>query len=244
MRFAFESDKGKIREKNEDSYKVISGVPGVPDTFIVADGMGGHNKGEVASKTAVEFSEEFLMKNTGMFAQEQSILSGIISLIDETNRVVYMKSKETEENAGMGTTFIISVLLNGKFFIGHVGDSRVYLIRDGNIEQLTVDHSYIEELVRNGTLSREEAENHPNRNIITRALGCADDILADTLSIETKQGDTFVLCTDGLSNMLTDERILDIISASDDPGLSCSELVLQANENGGEDNITVIVVKL
>lgn len=244
MRFAFESDKGKVREKNEDCYKIITGVPGIPDTFIVADGMGGHNSGEVASKTAVDFSEEFLLNNAGMFTSEENILSGIVSLIDETNRVVYMKSKESEENAGMGTTFIISVLLNGKFYIGHVGDSRVYLIRDGKIEQLTVDHSYIEELVRNGTLSREEAENHPNKNIITRALGCAEEILADTLSIETKKDDIFVLCTDGLSNMLTDEKIFSITSGSDEPGMSCSELVRQANENGGEDNITVIVVKL
>ncbi len=243
MRFAFESDKGKVRELNEDSCKVIIGKNGVPDTFIIADGMGGHNSGEVASRIAVEFAQEYLQNNAESFTEEENILSEIEKLMEAANSTVYQKSKESEENAGMGTTFVVTVIFNSKFYIGHVGDSRVYLIREGKIEQLTTDHSFIEELIKNGSLTREEAENHPKKNIITRALGCEENILIDTLSIGVNKNDTFVLCTDGLSNMLTGDEILSVIANNDDINVSCGELVRLANEKGGEDNITVIIIK-
>lgn len=242
MRYAAESDSGKVRELNEDSYKIIAGHQGVPDTFIVADGMGGHSSGEVASRMAVEFAEEYVLKHPDMFSKEDT-LSGIKKLMEEANRTVFLKAAETQENFGMGTTFIASVILNNVLYIGHIGDSRVYLIREGRIQRLTTDHSYIEELVRNGSLTREEAENHPKKNIITRALGCEEEALVDTLSIGIEDGDIFVLCTDGLTNMLKEDEILAIISSNGEPKDACRELVSLANEKGGDDNITVIVIK-
>ena len=243
MRFGVESDKGKVREINEDSFKVISGREGLPDTFIVADGMGGHNSGEIASRMAVDLSEEYLLKFSQPDANEESILSFICNMMTEVNKSIYFKAKESEENFGMGTTFIIGMFFKGKLFIGHVGDSRVYLLRNGSLQRVTTDHSYIEELIRNGSLSREEAHNHPRKNVITRALGCEENVDVDTYCVDVNSDDLFVLCTDGLTNMLGEDDILSIINSNDEPQFICSELVKIANERGGEDNITVIVVK-
>lgn len=243
MRFGVESDRGKVREINEDSCKVITGKDGVPDTFIVADGMGGHNSGELASRMAVELSEEYLLKFLKPDENEESILALISNMIAEVNKSIYFKAKESEENFGMGTTFIIGILLKGKLYIGHVGDSRVYLVSNGALKRLTTDHSYIEELIKNGSLTREEAQNHPKKNVITRALGCEENVEVDTYSVDINGEDIFILCTDGLTNMLSENEILSIINNNDDPQYSCSELVRIANEKGGEDNITVIIVK-
>jgi protein phosphatase len=161
----------------------------------------------------------------------------------EVNKNIYSKAKESEENYGMGTTFVIGIFLKGKIFIGHVGDSRVYLVRSGLLERLTTDHSYIEELIKNGSLTREEARNHPKKNVITRALGCEENVTVDTYSVDVNGEDIFILCTDGLTNMLSENDILSIINNNDEPQYSCSELVRHANERGGEDNITVIIVK-
>ncbi len=243
MRFGVKSDRGRVRELNEDSYKVITGKDGIPDTFIVADGMGGHNSGELASHMAVDLSEEYLLKFLNDDGGEESTVSFICSLVAEVNKSIFLKAKESEENYGMGTTFVIGILLGNKLYIGHVGDSRAYLIRNGVLERLTTDHSYIEELIKNGSLTREEAKNHPKKNIITRALGCEENVAVDTYSVDFKDDDILVLCTDGLTNMLNENEILSIIYDSDEPQYSCDELVRLANEKGGEDNITVILVK-
>lgn len=243
MRFAAKSDRGIVRDLNEDNYRLITGHENVPDIFVVADGMGGHSSGEVASGMAVGFAEKYILDNRELFSNEESILSIIKQLMEEANTAIFTKAAESQSNFGMGTTLITAVVLKDKMYVGHVGDSRVYLIRDGKMEKITTDHSYIEELIKNGSLTREEAENHPNKNIITRALGCEEEILIDTLTIEIKENDIFVLCTDGLTNMLKEDEILDIIINEDDPEASCSELVRLANEKGGEDNITVIVVQ-
>jgi protein phosphatase len=243
VRFAAKSDRGKVRELNEDSYRLITGHSNVPDAFIVADGMGGHSSGEVASGMAVEFAEQYILTHPEVFSHEESVLSGIKKLMEEANTAIFTKASESQSNFGMGTTFITVVMLNNKMYIGHVGDSRVYLIRDGVIEKVTTDHSFIEELIKNGSLTREEAENHPKKNVITRALGCDQEILVDTLTVEVKDEDIFVLCTDGLTNMLREDEILDIILKSEDPETACNELVHCANEKGGEDNITVIIIK-
>ncbi|OPZ92729.1 MAG: Serine/threonine phosphatase stp [Firmicutes bacterium ADurb.Bin419] len=243
MRFGVNSDRGKVRELNEDSYKVITGKDGIPDTFIVADGMGGHNSGELASRMAVDLSEEYLLKSLKGVGDEESIISFICSLVAEVNKSIFLKAKESEENYGMGTTFVIGIHMDGKFFIGHVGDSRAYLVRNGVLERITTDHSYIEELIKNGSLTREEAQNHPKKNVITRALGCEESVAVDTYSVNINDNDMLVLCTDGLTNMLNENEILSIINNSDEPQYSCNELVRLANEKGGEDNITVILVK-
>jgi len=171
-------------------------------------------------------------------------LSPIVKkVMEEANTDVYKKSLEHEGDRGMGTTLIVTVVHNKKLTIGHVGDSRVYMIRDDSILRLTEDHSFIEELVKNGTLTREEAENHPNKNLITRALGCSDSIQVDTYKYDLKDDDVCVVCTDGLTNMLGEKEIKDIVLNSGDPEIACDKLIMEANERGGEDNITVIVFR-
>ncbi|HHW32209.1 MAG TPA: Stp1/IreP family PP2C-type Ser/Thr phosphatase [Clostridiaceae bacterium] len=243
MIFAAISDRGLVREKNEDCFNAIVGNPNVPVTFIIADGMGGHNSGEVASKMAVDIVSELIMQRAEDFLCEEKVRQAIVEAMNGANKAIYLYSLKQKSNAGMGTTLIVTIFLNDKIYIGHVGDSRVYLIRDGNIMRVTVDHSYIEELVRMGTLSRKEAEKHPGKNVITRALGCGEDLQIDTYCYEVMENDYYVLCTDGLTNMLSENEIKKIVENSDNPQHACDQLVKKANEYGGEDNITVIVVK-
>ena len=243
MRFGVKSDWGKVREINEDSYNVIAGYPGIPVTFIIADGMGGHNSGEIASKTAVDYVSNYILQSPGSFLESEDLSPIVKKVMEEANTDVYKKSLEHEGDRGMGTTLIVTVVHNKKLTIGHVGDSRVYMIRDDSILRLTEDHSFIEELVKNGTLTREEAENHPNKNLITRALGCSDSIQVDTYKYDLKDDDVCVVCTDGLTNMLGEKEIKDIVLNSGDPEIACDKLIMEANERGGEDNITVIVFR-
>ncbi|MGI6777032.1 MAG: Stp1/IreP family PP2C-type Ser/Thr phosphatase [Acetivibrionales bacterium] len=243
MVYAVKSDKGRVREVNEDSYKIITDIPGFPYVFIIADGMGGHNSGEVASSTAVKAATDYIHNLSLGFTGEFDPLSIIKEIMEQANNIVFNKSKEKISNAGMGTTLIIAIFYEGKVFVGHIGDSRAYLIRDGNMVQITTDHSYVEELVRNGSLTREEAENHPQKNIITRALGCSQEMQIDTYLCDLLENDYVLLCTDGLTNMLTEKEIMEIILNAPNLQLACQNLVDSANENGGYDNITVIAVK-
>lgn len=243
MRFGVKSDKGRIRELNEDSYNVIAGYSGIPVTFVIADGMGGHNSGEVASKAAVDFVSDYIIKSPETVSDSGNILLIIKEIMEKSNTHVYNKSLESETDSGMGTTLIVAVVNSKKLYIGHVGDSRLYLIREGNIERLTEDHSFIEELIKNGSLTREEAENHPNKNVITRALGCSEEVQIDTYSYEFKEEDICIVCTDGLTNMLSEQEIKDIVLSNEEPQIACDKLVDEANLRGGEDNITVIVFK-
>jgi PPM family protein phosphatase len=243
LRYGVKSDKGNVRENNEDNYNVIAGYPGVPVSYVIADGMGGHNSGEIASKMAVEITCSYILQIPELLSQYEDITSIIKMIMEKTNAEVFLASNEQESTQGMGTTLIIAVANNKKLHIGHIGDSRVYLIREGAITQITTDHSYIEELVRNGTLSREEAENHPKKNLITRALGCIESVEVDTYESDIQDNDVFIMCTDGLTNMLGDDEIKNIIIKLNEPESACNELVKMANENGGEDNITVIIFK-
>jgi PPM family protein phosphatase len=242
LRFAAKSDKGIVRETNEDFCNMISGYPGIPVTFIIADGMGGHNSGEIASRTAVDHISNSILKTADLFSENTDIAGIIKRLILDANQAVYGESVKYTGNHGMGTTLIITVIIGKIMYVGHVGDSRLYMIRNDEISQITVDHSYIEELVRNGSLTREEADKHPSKHIITRALGCSEELEVDTYICEMEENDLFVLCTDGLTNML-DEDEIKRIACSNPPMEACEELVNSANSNGGEDNITVIVIK-
>jgi PPM family protein phosphatase len=247
MRFGVECNKGMVRESNEDSCNIVAGYPDVPVSFIIADGMGGHNSGEVASKMAVDLASRHIMEISGGFPDEEAeaadelLLTVIDGIMQRVNTEVFQAARENEIHHGMGTTLILAVVHQHKLYIGHIGDSRVYLVRDRQMERLTVDHSYVEELVRNGSLTREEAENHPKKNLITRVLGCSESILADKYICEIRDHDIFMLCTDGLTNMLTENEIKAILVEEDNPQHVCSRLVSLANEKGGEDNITVIV---
>lgn len=241
MKFAARTDKGRHRELNEDCFSIVPGADGTPSFFIIADGMGGHNSGEIASKTAVDYVSGAVSGLDKAFGSDDAE-EELKKLIADTNRSVYEKSLELPENNGMGTTMTIAAAAGGRMYIGHVGDSRLYLVRGGGIKQLTTDHSYIEEMVRNGSLTREEAKKHPRKHVITRALGCVPDVEADVYSCDMEAGDTYVLCTDGLTNMLSEEDIA-AVAAGKAPEPACEELVRKANDNGGEDNITVIVIK-
>ena len=243
MRYAVESDKGKQRSINEDSYNVIAGYPGIPVVFIVADGMGGHNSGEVASKTAVDFINNYILNNPDLFADDKDISESIKEVIIKSNKEVINKAKEKKKYNGMGTTIIIAVIKNNKVYFGHVGDSRVYLVRNDELNQITTDHSYIEELVLTGSLTREEAQNHPGKNLITRALGSKDDIEVDTYICKLQNTDTFIICTDGFYNMIEGNVIIETLEKTEEPEEICKEFVNYANEKGGEDNITVLVFK-
>jgi len=230
-RHASRSDTGRKRRRNEDAYVVQ------PPLFAVADGMGGAQAGEVASRLAVEA----LADDGGGTGGE----SRVLELIQEANRRVYEHQGSNSDTSGMGTTMTVALVEDGIVTIGHVGDSRAYLVRDGAVDQLTEDHSLVAELIRSGKLSPEEAESHPQRSVITRALGSDPDVDVDTFTVEAQPGDVFLLCSDGLTSMVGDEAILDAVEGHrDDLDGAASELVQLANRAGGEDNITVVCFEI
>ncbi len=241
MEYGIRTDRGLKRKLNEDNCNVLVGYPGVPACFVIADGMGGHKCGEIASKQAVDSVCEHLLKADWKSEDISGLLKSIISTVNDE---LYNFSIKDEATQGMGTTLIVTVFRDDKLYIGHVGDSRVYIVRDNLIQKITWDHSFIEELVKNGSITKDEAVNHPKRNLITRAVGYELDLLVDTYEIEIKENDVVLLCTDGLTNMLEEEEVLDIITKIEDPQLACDTLIQNANNKGGEDNITVIIGKL
>jgi PPM family protein phosphatase len=220
------SHPGRRRRRNEDAWVCH------PPLFAVADGMGGARGGEIASRVAATALGETV---------DGSGEARVVALIQEANRQVYERAREDSDASGMGTTITVALFENGIVSIGHVGDSRAYLIRDRRVDQLTEDHSLVAELVRSGRLSPEEAESHPQRSVITRALGTDPDVDVDSFSIEAKPGDLFLICSDGLTSMVGDEEILDVVEPNrDDLDVAAKELVNAANRSGGEDNITVV----
>jgi len=200
--------------------------------------MGGAQAGEVASRLAAAVLEE---ANGDELREER-----IVELIQEANRRVFQRSSEDPAASGMGTTMTVAVTgPDGNVSIGHVGDSRAYRIREGGLEQLTKDHSLVGELMRSGKLSPEEAEGHPQRSVITRAVGTEPDVDVDTFSVDTEPGDVFLLCSDGLTDMVSDDTIQTVIAAGDgDLERAARKLVEAANSSGGEDNITVLVFEI
>jgi len=231
-RSAVVTDTGRRRRRNEDSYVCE------PPLFAVADGMGGAQAGEVASRLAAAVLEE---ANGDELREER-----IVELIQEANRRVFQRSSEDPTASGMGTTMTVAVTgPDGTVSIGHVGDSRAYRIREGALEQLTKDHSLVGELMRSGRLSPEEAESHPQRSVITRAVGTEPDVDVDTFSVDTEAGDVFLLCSDGLTDMVSDDTIQTVIAAGEgDLENAARKLVETANSSGGEDNITVVVFEI
>ncbi len=226
------TDTGRRRRRNEDAFICE------PPLFAVADGMGGAQAGEVASRLAAESLRE---QELG----DLSALEQTVELIREANRRVYAYSSENASARGMGTTMTVALVEGGVVTIGHVGDSRAYLLRDDELTQLTQDHSLVAELVRSGRLSPKEAESHPRRSVITRALGTESDVEVDVFSLRAQDGDLFLLCSDGLTSMVSDEEIARLLAATradlDEAG---EKLIEAANKAGGEDNITVVLFEL
>ena len=232
-RSAAATDPGRRRRHNEDSYVCE------PPLFAVADGIGGAQAGELASSLAAAAVRDDSTDGNGDGRQR------VDELIQEANRRVYHRQSEDPSLSGMGTTMTVALVDDGHVWIGHVGDSRAYLVRQDTLEQLTEDHSLVAELVRSGRLSPEEADSHPQRSVVTRALGTDPDVDVDTFSIDAKPGDLFLICSDGLTSMVSDDAILDEIRRHrDDLRAAAKALVRAANRGGGEDNITVVFFEI
>ncbi len=231
MNIGVATHPGRKRRHNEDAYVAE------PPIFAVADGMGGAKAGEVASGLAAA-----ALKETGADGSGEE---RVAQLIQEANRRVFTRASEDREASGMGTTMTVALVEDGTVVFGHVGDSRAYLIRGGSIEQLTDDHSLVAELVRSGRLTPEEAEAHPQRSVITRAVGTEPDVDVDTFTVEPEEGDLFLICSDGLTDMVDDGTIIDAIDRHrGDLDDAAKALVGAANRVGGEDNITVLLVEV
>lgn len=224
------TDPGRRRRRNEDAYVVQ------PPLFAVADGMGGAQAGEIASRIAASVLRD---------SDAEAGKDAVVALIQEANRRVYEAAASDEARAGMGTTMTAALIEGDTVRIGHVGDSRAYRVRDGALEQLTEDHSLVAELVRSGRLSPEEAGVHPQRSVITRVLGTDPEVDVDTFEVEAQPGDVFMICSDGLTSMVDDASILDVVERNRSSlDRAARALVDAANKGGGEDNITVIVFEL
>ena len=237
MKISSATSVGKIRAVNEDSFLVCQISSGGATLAVVADGMGGHNAGEVASAETVNTLKDFIAK-TNIPIKEL-----LLSAIQCANNSVYKMSKKTPTLYGMGTTVTACVIEDDKVTAAQVGDSRLYLIRDNEITQITKDHSLVEMLVASGKISEEDAKHHPQKNIITRAVGTDSSVEADIYEFLLKKDDILLLCSDGLVNMVEDEKILSLITTGDDFEALSDILVKEAETAGGHDNITVVLIK-
>ena len=232
------TDIGKKRQLNQD-YVFTSENPvgNLPNLFIVADGMGGHNAGDYASQYTVEVMIDELAGS--VFTDP---IENIRNAIITANRKIREKAMEDETLAGMGTTVVAATCLDNILLVANVGDSRLYIINE-DIKQITQDHSLVEEMVRMGGLAPEQARNHPDKNIITRAIGATSQVEADFFRVELVKGDIILMCSDGLTNMLEDNEIETILKGQTNTVDKAEELVKAANSNGGKDNIAVILIE-
>lgn len=235
------TDKGLIRESNQDFF-FVSDNKKVP-LFIVADGMGGHKAGEIASKMAVEIIVDDFFSDVSLLNSEERIINKIKSSIARANELIYKKSKATIDCEGMGTTITMAYIFNEHIFLGHVGDSRGYLVTTDLINQITEDHSLVNELIKNGSITKEEGKSHPQKNLITRAVGTETDIEIDVYIEKYHKEDTLILCTDGLTNLVDENTILNEIIKVKDIFKVGRNLTEKARNNGGYDNITIILIK-
>lgn len=243
MRAIGMSDIGKCRKNNEDAYYIAVGEEAADNLFLIADGMGGCNAGEVASGSALEaflaYYEQEKAKDTA--AEPLDLLTGSVAA---ANQAVYTKSNSAKEFAEMGTTIVAAAVREKKLYIAYVGDSRAYLYRKKELLPLTTDHSYVMELVKLGTITKEEAAEHPKRNIITRAVGIKETVETDTIIQPLREGDMLLLCTDGLSGMLKDAEIAKVLGRKVSLEKKAALLVEKANQQGGYDNISLILVDI
>ena len=233
------TDVGKMRDMNQDFY-YVSEPDDALQLYIIADGMGGYKGGEIASKLAVENSKNYIINNFQTVENREDILKLIRDAIEYANLTIYEKSKEFKDLENMGTTIDICLVIANKVYIGHVGDSRVYRKRKDFFRKLTTDHSYVQKLVNDGTITKEEAYNHPKKNMLIKALGSPNLVNPDVMVKGFLKDDILLMCSDGLTNMLKDEEIVEVIN--EDPTKACNKLVDMANEQGGYDNITAVII--
>lgn len=235
------SDIGNTRKINQDTFYVSKNEK--YPIYLVADGMGGHKAGEVASTMVKDIVVEHLGHNKIKLKKELQVLKIIKKAIEEANTKIYLKSLQDEEYQGMGTTIVVSYVGKKYVYIGHVGDSRAYIIKGEKIEQLTEDHSLVNRLIKMGNITKEEARSHPQKNIITRAVGTSSIIEIDLIRQEYEDGDILLLMSDGVTNMLSDEEIFKEFKTSMDLQNSCKEIIKKANDLGGFDNSTIVAIK-
>lgn len=246
MRSVGKTDIGLVRKVNEDSF-LCEQLVGIDNTYlyIVADGMGGHNAGEVASSMAVQEVASYIKKNIEvLMLGDKDIQDLLRNAILYANDKVYKTSIKKSNCLGMGTTLSMVLAKGSSAYIGHVGDSRIYLIRDNEISRLTEDHSLVAELIKRGTIKPEEANNHPQKNVITRALGTEYSIESDVSRWDMKRGDLILICTDGLSNVVYEKDMVCVLEGTSDLNEACELLIEKAKEKGGFDNITAIVIQM
>ena len=235
------SDVGKLRENNQDYYYISKSIDDV-QLYILADGMGGYNGGELASKMATNCVKNYIENNFNQISKDRDSLIQLIgSSMEYANMVIYEKSKENKELTGMGTTLEICLIYNNKVYIGHVGDSRIYRVRKEFIRRLTHDHSYVQKLVNDGKITKEEAEVHPKKNMLMKAIGCSAFVEPDVAVKGLLKDDILVMTSDGLTNMVDQEKIFEVVKGNIEK--APVKLIEMANENGGLDNITVVVIK-
>ena len=261
------TDRGRVRPSNEDSFLIAelartllvhhTSLPESPaqyssrrgHLFLVADGMGGHQAGEVASAMSVGSMEAFLLNTLKRFfflksPEEQTVLQEFQNALRQADARIFEEAAQHPELLGMGTTLTMGFAVNWKLYVAHAGDSRCYLFSGGNLQQVTHDHTMVAEMVRRGVLSPEEAVTSKYRNVITNVLGGrTPGVQAELHKLDLAPGDTVLLCSDGLTGMVGDERIGSLLQEEEDPQMACEQLVADANERGGKDNITVIVAR-
>lgn len=232
------TDIGRRRKLNQDYiYTSQQPIGNLPNVFIVADGMGGHNAGDYASKYTIETIVEEISGS-----QEKLPARILGKAIEVANERIRCRANEDKNLSGMGTTVVAATCIGSTMEVANVGDSRLYVVNSG-IRQITRDHSLVEEMVRMGGINRSEARNHPDKNIITRAVGASDTVNVDFFSVELEKGDIVLMCSDGLTNMLEDQEIQKIMNSHQSIRDKAQELVKAANNNGGKDNIAVIVIE-
>lgn len=235
------SNKGLIREKNEDTiYFSLESIGRLENLFVVADGMGGHKSGEIASQKAIDFFEEYIKLNE---INQEDIEEIIISGISFSNNKILALSTMSDEYKGMGTTISLCSVENNRLHVGHVGDSRIYIIRE-TMEQITLDHTYVNEMVKLGEITEDEAKVHPKRSYITRALGIDDMVMVDYFVRYVKEEDIILLCSDGLTNMVNEDKIFEIIKKDSSLESKVNELINEALINGGRDNISAVLIRI
>lgn len=238
------SDTGRVREINEDSFLIYGFDDESSDGFaLLADGMGGHNAGEVASAEAVEAVGGELQQSMSEDNADK-VVYNILSSIDYANKKIYEASISNAMKAGMGSTLVVAYIQDKKLYVANIGDSRAYIKSGDFFKQITVDHSVVQELVMNGTITPEEALVHPDKNIITRALGTEKIVDADIFEYDLKEGDVVLLCSDGLYEHVRDNMIAEVLNNFENTETASKKLVELANEDGGTDNITVVILKV
>ena len=234
------SRMGVNREVNQDSMLCkLTPVGDLPDLFIVADGMGGYNGGDVASRYTIDNIQDYLINNTG-----GTLISTIKEAIAATNFGLRKKASEQPRLKGFGTTLVLATVIDNTLHVANIGDSRLYVNEDGHIRQITEDHSLVEAMVKKGELDRSEARFNPHKNMITRALGSEPSVEADFFEVELTAGSRILLCSDGVSNMMDDSIIENIMNDNKDPEKTCKVLIDTAKENGGRDDMTAVVINI